>query len=315
MDFSNVESLIVRYGEQVESLGLSALRALIVVAVGYPLAVFVRRSLEGLMKRWPRMDPIIATFVARAAKWGVLFAVILIALQQFGVQPTSLLAVFGAAALAIGLALQGTLSNVAAGVMLASFRPYRVGDFVQIGDFQGTVREVAPFTTTITAIDNRRIIVPNAKAWGEVIVNFTAEDARRLDLLFDISYEDDIGEAIATIHDVLSGHPQVAGDPPIWIGVEALATSSVQIRARAWVATPDFVDVRSDILRTVKERFDASGIVIPYPHQVELSKEEARSGLSQKTVEKLKGEAAKARVDRAKTAAARKPAASTSSGD
>ena len=92
MDFSNVESLIVRYGEQVESLGLSALRALIVVAVGYPLAVFVRRSLEGLMKRWPRMDPIIATFVARAAKWGVLFAVILIALQQFGVQPTSLLA-------------------------------------------------------------------------------------------------------------------------------------------------------------------------------------------------------------------------------
>jgi len=201
------------------------------------------------------------------------FAIGLIAaLQAFGFPTTSLVAVVGAAGLAIALALQDTLKAVAAGVIIAIFRPYRIGDNVVIAGQAGTVADITPFTTVLNTVDNREITVTNDKAWGDVIVNSSARSLRRIDQLFSISYDDDIDQAINIIRDVLKDDSRVRSDPPPWIKVESLAASSVDIRARAWCAATDWLDLRGDTLKRVKQAFDKAGITIPYPHQVAIAK-------------------------------------------
>jgi small conductance mechanosensitive channel len=201
------------------------------------------------------------------------FAIGLIAaLQAFGFPTTSLVAVVGAAGLAIALALQDTLKAVAAGVIIAVFRPYRIGDNVRIAGQDGTVSDITPFTTVLNTIDNREITITNDKAWGDVIVNSSARSLRRIDQLFSISYDDDIDQAITIIRDVLKDDTRVRSDPAPWIKVESLAASSVDIRARAWCASSDWLDLRGDTLKRVKQAFDKAGITIPYPHQVAIAK-------------------------------------------
>ncbi|MBE0645649.1 MAG: mechanosensitive ion channel [Bacteroidetes bacterium] len=193
--------------------------------------------------------------------------VIIAALGQLGIQTTSLVAIVGAAGLAIGLALQGSLSNLASGVMLIVFRPFRAGDFVEVGGVSGAVEEVSIFTTTLKTPDNKRVIVPNAQITSGTIINYSAEDKRRVDLVFGISYGDDIRRAKQIIEAVLADDERILADPAPTVGVLELGPSSVDIAVRPWVKTADYWDVFFATKERMKQRFDAEGIHIPFPQR------------------------------------------------
>lgn len=211
-------------------------------------------------------------FLGSLVRFGAVAIGVIAALQQLNFPIASLVAVIGAAGLAIALALQDTLKAVAAGVIIAVFRPYRIGDNVKIAGQDGTVADITPFTTVLNTIDNREVVITNDKAWGDVIVNSSARSLRRLDLLFSIDYDDNIDQAIKIIRDLLKNDTRVRDEPPVWVKVTELAANSVDLRARAWVSNGDWWDVRCDLLKSVKEAFDKAGITIPYPHQVAVVK-------------------------------------------
>ena len=215
-------------------------------------------------------DDTLIAFSASLVKYIIFAVAFVFALSQLGFPAASLAAVLGAAGLAIGLALQDTLKSVAAGVMLAIFRPFRIGDYVGVAGLEGTITNITPFTTSLRQIDNKIVSITNDKVWGDPLINFTAESERRLDMFFDISYNDDIDHAMTVVQDIANEHPLVLKRDTTWVGVHALAESSVQLRLRAWVATPDFVQVRADLNKNVKQTFDKEGISIPYPHQVQV---------------------------------------------
>lgn len=214
-------------------------------------------------------------FLSSLVRFGALAIGLIAALQQFGFPIASLVAVVGAAGLAIALALQDTLKAVAAGVVIAIFRPYRLGDNVRIAGQDGTVADITPFTTVLNTIDNREVVVTNDKAWGDVIVNSSARRLRRIDLLFSISYDDDIDHALSVLRRTFESDRRVRRDPAVWCKVVELAQSSIDLRVRCWCAAEDWWDLRCDMLRAVKLAFDAEGISIPYPHQVQINREEA----------------------------------------
>lgn len=261
--------------DEARSLGVAALKGLaILVAVwfiGSWLGSRVRGFGQKLGKAQPGSDTLF-NFLGALVRFGAFAVGLVAALQQFGFDTASLLAIIGAAGLAIALALQDTLKAVAAGVVIAVFRPYRIGDVVQIAGETGTVSDITPFTTVLNTVDNREVVITNDKAWGDVIINNSARSLRRLDLLFSIDYDDDIDTAIRVITDVISNDHRVRDEPPVWVKVVELASSSVDLRARAWVSNADWWDTRCDTIRAVKLAFDANGITIPYPHQVEVPK-------------------------------------------
>ena len=211
-------------------------------------------------------------FLAALVRFGSFAVGMIAALQQFGFDTASLLAIIGAAGLAIALALQDTLKAVAAGVVIAVFRPYRIGDNVRISGQDGTVADITPFTTVLNTVDNREVVITNDKAWGDVIINSSVRSLRRLDILVSIDYDDDIDKAIDIIKNILNDDHRVRDEPPVWVKVVDLAASSVDLRARAWVSNGDWWDLRCDTLKNVKQAFDKAGITIPYPHQVTITK-------------------------------------------
>ena len=154
--------------------------------------------------------------------------------------------------------------------MLAVFRPFRIGDYVSVAGLDGTITNITPFTTSLRQIDNKIVSITNDKVWGDPLINFTAEEQRRLDLFFDVSYEDNLDHALKVLRDTVNAHEQVLQKDTTWTGVHELADWSVKLRLRAWVATSDVVDIRADLLRVVKLAFDREGISIPYPHQVQV---------------------------------------------
>ncbi len=200
-------------------------------------------------------------------KYAIIAFVVIAVLNQFGIQTTSLIAVFGAAGLAVGLALQGTLSNVAAGVMLLIFRPFSIGQYVQVAGTGGTVRSLNLFTTELATPDNVHIVVPNAAIWGSTVLNYSYHSTRRLEWMLGISYGDDIGQAMQCIHAVLDGDDRILSDPETLVAVAELADSSVNIVVRAWVKSEDYWSVKFDLTRAFKEAFDAKGISIPFPQR------------------------------------------------
>jgi small-conductance mechanosensitive channel len=261
--------------EQAETLGIAALRGLAILVGVWFLGSWLGSRVRNFGRKLGRAhtgSETLFNFLGALVRFGAFAIGLIAALQQFGFDTASLIAVVGAAGLAIALALQDTLKAVAAGVVIAIFRPYRIGDYVQIAGESGAVADITPFHTVLNTVDNREVVITNDRAWGNTIVNNSARSLRRLDLLFSIDYEDDIDRAINVIQDVFRADPRIRDEPPVWVKVVELASSSVDIRARAWVSNSDWWDARCDALRAVKLAFDHNNITIPYPHQVSVPK-------------------------------------------
>jgi small conductance mechanosensitive channel len=247
--------------------------ALVILIVGFMIAGAASRGVRKASERNSRIDPTLASFFASIVKYAILAVVIIAVLGRFGVQTTSLAAAFGAATLAIGLALQGTLSHVASGVMIVFFRPYKIGDFVEVAGVMGSVKDITLFYTELNTPDNKQIIVPNGQSWGGIITNFSAYPTRRVDITFSVSYDDDIDKAQQVIKDVFTADSRVHKDPEVFVEVIAHGASSIDLVTRAWVDAGDYWGVYFDAMKKVKQAFDANGVEIPYPHQVEIQKQ------------------------------------------
>ncbi len=236
-------------------------------------ARFVRRLFDQF-ERHRTGDQTLRSFAASLVRYAVLVVGGVAVLQQLGVQTTSVLAVLGAASLAVGLALQGALSNVAAGVMLLLFRPYRVGDFVEIGGRQGTVKALDLFVTELATVDNVKVMAPNGKVFGELIVNFTHHTERRVDLIFRIDFHDDLAKALETLQRVGSGHSLVLPEPSVLAEAMTLSESWAEVALRAWVKREDYGVARSELLIAAKRALAEEGFLVPYPHQVGIQRPE-----------------------------------------
>ena len=252
---------------------VNAAKALIVLVVGWIAAGMLGRLVRRRVNSNPHIDPTLGNFVSSLVKWVVLAIVLTAVLSIFGIQATSIVAILGAASLAIGLALQGTLADLAAGVMLVVFRPYKLGQYVDIAGTAGTVKDLSLFTTELVTPDNVQIIVPNGQAWGKVITNYSAHDTRRVDLTFGIDYGDSADKAMGIILDAARADDRVHSDPEPWVRVTNLGDSSVDLTARLWCAASDYWDLKFELTKIIKEAFDAQGVSIPYPHTVEIRKD------------------------------------------
>ena len=246
--------------------GLKIIVAIIVFIVGRWIAKLLRGIIQKVMTK-RKLDPTIVSFVANLIYVLLLMFVILAALGQLGIQTTSLIAVIGAAGLAIGLALQGSLANFAAGFLMIIFRPFKVADYIEGAGVAGTVEEIQIFTTQLKTPDNKTIIIPNAKLTADNITNYTTKETRRVDLVVCIGYGDDIDNAKKVIAGLLAEDERILKEPPPTIGVVELADSSVNFVVRPWVKSADYWNVYFDITENIKKRFDAVGISIPFPQQ------------------------------------------------
>ncbi|MEM6483986.1 MAG: mechanosensitive ion channel domain-containing protein [Pseudomonadota bacterium] len=227
------------------------------------------------------MDETLVNFVCSIIRWTGLLFVTIAALSQLGVDTTSLVALIGAAGLAIGLSLQSSLANLAAGVMLIIFKPFKKGDFVEAAGASGTIQTISIFTTVMTTPDNKEVIVPNGAIIGGNIVNYSANSTRRVDMVFGIAYEDDLTKAKKLLEEVISADSRILEDPAPVITVGELADSSVNFLVRPWVDASDYWAVLWETTETVKLRFDAEGISIPFPqmavHMAEAANEDAKA--------------------------------------
>jgi len=213
------------------------------------------------------VDKTLETFVCNLSSMVLLVFVIIAAISALGIQTASFIAVLGAAGLAIGLALQGSLSNFAAGVLIVLFRPYKVGDWVEAAGISGAVEEVKILTTVLKTGDNKRVIVPNSQIMDAIITNYSANDTRRVDMVVGVSYSDDLDKVRATIEELITADNRILDEPAPLIAVSELADSSVNFVVRPWVATSDYWGVMFDLTEAIKKRFDQEGISIPFPQQ------------------------------------------------
>ena len=246
--------------------GINIVIAIVIFIVGRWVAKLVRNLIAKVMTK-KGVAPVVNSFTCSVTYIALLTFVVIAALAQVGIQTTSLIAVLGAASLAIGLALQGSLSNFAAGVLLIIFRPFKVGDYVECGGTAGAVDEIQIFTTILNSPDNKKIIVPNAKILGDTITNYSAKESRRVDLVIGVSYSDDLQKVESVLKDVLSKDERILKDPPPTIAVLELADSSVNFAVRPWVKTGNYWGVYFDLTKNIKLRFDTEGIAIPFPQR------------------------------------------------
>ena len=246
--------------------GLQLLTALVIFWVGRFIAKAAQDALHRILQS-QQVDKILETFVCNLAYWAIMIFVIIAAVHQIGVQTTSLVAMLGAAGLTVGLALQGSLSNFAAGVLIVVFRPYRVGDWIEAAGISGSVEQVQILTTILITADNKQIIVPNSQIMNSVITNYSAKKTRRIDMTIAVSYKDDLDKVRKTIEDLIKNESRILKDPNYLIAVSELADSSVNFMVRVWVKTQDYANVKFDMTEAVKKRFDREGISFPFPQQ------------------------------------------------
>lgn len=247
--------------------GLEVIGAIIILILGWWVAGKAQNLTTRALAPVKNADKTLTGFLAGTVRYLVLAVTIVAVLNRFGVETTSLIAVMGAAGLAIGLALQGTLSNVAAGVMLLFFRPFRVGHFVDIGGHMGTVKSLGLFITELTKIDNVQIIIPNSDIWGNPITNYSANKTRRLDVACGISYDSDIDKALEVFQKTIEKDERVLKDPEPQYFVESLGDSSVNIVGRIWLNASDFWPAKWDFNKKVKQALDKAGLDIPFPNR------------------------------------------------
>lgn len=252
--------------EMAQPFAVNLILALVIYLAGSWLARRLVSLTRTLMKK-RQLDEALAEFIGSILSVLLTFVVALIALEQVGIDTTSLLALLGAAGLAVGLALKDSLSNFAAGVMLILFKPFKIGDFVEAGGIAGIVERISIFSTQLRTGDNRQIIVPNAGIYGDVITNFSAKATRRIDLVIGISYDDNIKQARDIIQQILDQEERILADPAPVIVVGELGDSSVNLWVRPWVKTADYWPVHWQLLETIKTTFDEQGISIPFPQR------------------------------------------------
>jgi small conductance mechanosensitive channel len=240
--------------------------ALVIFVLGRWLAKGISRLVKRLMKK-AGVEEILISFIGNMLYFALLVVVVIAALDQLGVNTSSVLAIFAAAGLAVGLALKDSLSNFAAGVMLVLFKPFKAGDYIEAAGTGGVVEKLRIFSTVMRTGDNREITVPNSQIYGGTIVNFSARDTRRIDLTFGIGYGDDIRQAKNLIEAAMSEDERILKDPEPAILLMELADSSVNLAVRPWVNAAEYWDVRSDLLERVKTKFDTNGITIPFPQR------------------------------------------------
>ncbi len=273
-----MESAVSRVFDVIAMFGIRIVAAAAIFLIGWWAARIVRGSIERILRKRDA-DPLLVSFVGNLSYVLLLTFVILAALGKLGVQTTSFVAVVGAAGLAIGFALQGALGNFAAGVLMLIFKPFKVGDYVEAAGAAGSVEEIQIFTTRLRTPDNKLVIIPNSKVTGDNIVNYSAKETRRVDMVFGISYDDDIDKAKALISEELAKDERVLEDPAPIIGVVELADSSVNFAVRPWVKTPDYWGVYFDTHERIKKRMDSEGITIPFPQRdVHLYEQKEREG-------------------------------------
>lgn len=248
----------------------SILGAVLILFVGWTLSAWAQRRIVKLSKKNKHLDDMLFEFLASIVRYVIMGFTVLFVLNTFGVQTTSVVAVIGAAGLAIGLALQGTLSNVAAGVMLILFRPIKIGDFVEVAGKMGTVKEISLNFTELADLSNVQVIVPNAEVWGNIITNYSTNDIRRAEWTFGVGYGANLKDAEQIIRDTIMADPRAHGEPTPFVQVTNLGESSVDFLVRVWCNASDYFGFRADMTRQVKEALDAGGVDIPFPTRMML---------------------------------------------
>jgi len=255
--------------------GINIVLAILVFFIGKIIVNFVTKLLSRVLKR-SKMDAILVNFVTSIIRTVLLLFVVIAAMDQLGVNTTSLVALLGAAGLAVGLALQSSLQNFAAGVMLIIFRPFKAGDFIEAAGIMGTVKNISIFSSILRTGDNREIIVPNGKVYGDVITNYSARETRRIDMVVGIGYDSDIKLARDTLKELVEKDERILKDPETLIAVSELADSSVNFVVRPWVKSSDYWSVKFSLNEAIKLTFDERGISIPYPQMdVHLDQQQA----------------------------------------
>jgi small conductance mechanosensitive channel len=245
----------------------SVLGAVILLIAGFIVAGVVERSAYRGLSGVRGFDETLKKFLSKTARYGVLIITVVAVLAQFGVQTASILAALGAAGLAIGLALQGTLQNIAAGIMLLVLRPFRVGEYVDAGSVSGTIVEIGLFATELKTIDGLFVLAPNSELWNSPVTNYTRNALRRADVTIGIGYGDDIDLAQATLAGLIDGDKRVLSEPAPTTFVSELGDSAVAVTARYWTKTPDWFQTKLDVTKAAKLAFDDRGISIPFPQR------------------------------------------------
>jgi small conductance mechanosensitive channel len=262
-----LESAVNSLGTFATQYGLKVVGAILILIIGRIVAGQIRKAVRKLgdARQW---DPSLTGFMSSLVYFFVMAFVVVAVLGSFGVQTASIVAVLGAASFAVGLALQGSLANFAAGVMILLFRPFKVGDYVEVAGVAGSIKSIAIFSTTLATPDNVRIEVPNGKIYGDIIKNYAGYDTRRLDMAVGIGYGDDMAKAIEVIRGVVEADERVLGDPATTIAVAELGDSSVNLVVRPWVKGSDYWALKFDLTQRIKDALDQNGIEIPFPQRV-----------------------------------------------
>ncbi len=255
--------------------GVKCLIALAIWFIGTTIAKVVSNAVRRLLLRYDGVDPSVANFAARAVNVVGLVIIAVLVLNLFGINTTSIAAMLGAMTLAIGLALRETLANVAAGIMILVTRPFLTGHYIDIGGDAGTVRAINLFNTELASLDNVQIIVPNKQIWDSTLKNYSAHERRRLDMVIGVDYGADLDQAVALISRLIDADPRALRDPEPFVKVTELGQSAVDITLRVWCLAEDLFDMKFDLTKKIKERFDQAGISIPYPHIELVHKEPA----------------------------------------
>lgn len=265
-----METNIAEYQKLIETYaipwGIKIVAAIAIFIIGKVIVKIIVKAIKKVMAR-ANVEETLRNFLGNIAQAILMVVIIIAALEQLGIDTTSVLAVFAAAGLAIGLAFKDSLSNFAAGIMLVLFQPFKIGDFIEAAGIAGIVEQIRIFNTVMRTGDNREITVPNAHIYGGIITNFSARDTRRIDLVIGIGYDDNIGDAKNIIEDIISKEDRLLSDPAPTVMVLELGESSIDIAVRPWVKADDYWAARADLLQTIKESFDDKGISIPYPQR------------------------------------------------
>ena len=247
-------------------LAINVAIAIAIFYIGKLVVGMVVRGMRRVMQK-QEIDKTLETFVANLVRMVLMVVVVIAAISALGIETTSFIAIFGAAGLAVGLALQGSLSNFAAGVLIVLFRPYRVGDFIEGADIAGVVEQVQILTTVLKTGDNKQIIVPNGQIMDSIITNYSAKDTRRVDMVVGVSYDDDLDKVRSVLEELVAADDRILDDPACTIAVSELGDSSVNFVLRPWTNTADYWGVKFDLTEAIKKRFDKEGISFPFPQQ------------------------------------------------